>query len=74
MAMGLSPIMTAEIGKIIRQINALDVSIILVEQNAMLALTLARYGYVLETGSLVMQGQADELLRDEGVRKAYLGI
>jgi branched-chain amino acid transport system ATP-binding protein len=73
-SMGLSPIMTAEIGKIIRQINALGVSIVLVEQNAMLALTLARYGYVLETGSLVMEGQADELLRDEGVRKAYLGI
>jgi branched-chain amino acid transport system ATP-binding protein len=66
--------MTAEIGKIIKQINALDVSIILVEQNAMLALTLAQYGYVLETGSLVMQGDAQELLRDEGVKKAYLGI
>jgi branched-chain amino acid transport system ATP-binding protein len=73
-SMGLSPIMTAEIGKIIRQINALDVSIILVEQNAMLALTLARYGYVLETGSLVLQGPAADLLRDEGVRKAYLGM
>src|SRR6266403_813293 len=73
-SMGLSPIMTAEIGKIIQQINALDVSIILVEQNAMLALTLARYSYVLETGSLVLHGPADELLRDEGVRKAYLGI
>ncbi len=73
-SMGLSPIMTAEIGKIIRQINALDVSIILVEQNAMLALTLAQYGYVLETGSLVMEGKADELLRDEGVKRAYLGI
>ena len=73
-SMGLSPIMTAEIGRIIRQINALDVSIILVEQNAMLALTLAEYGYVLETGSLVMQGNAQELLRDEGVKKAYLGI
>jgi branched-chain amino acid transport system ATP-binding protein len=73
-SMGLSPIMTAEIGKVIRQINALDVSIILVEQNAMLALTLAQYGYVLETGTLVMQGKAEELLRDEGVRKAYLGI
>ncbi len=73
-SMGLSPIMTAEIGKIIRQINALDVSIILVEQNAMLALTLARYGYVLETGSLVMQGQAQELLQDQGVKKAYLGM
>jgi branched-chain amino acid transport system ATP-binding protein len=73
-SMGLSPIMTAEIGKIILQINALDVSIILVEQNAMLALTLAQYGYVLETGNLVMQGDAQELLRDEGVKKAYLGI
>jgi branched-chain amino acid transport system ATP-binding protein len=73
-SMGLSPIMTAEIGKIIRQINALDVSIILVEQNAMLALTLAQYGYVLETGSIVMHGKAMELLQDEGVKKAYLGI
>src|SRR5881409_1231051 len=73
-SMGLSPIMTAEIGKIIRQINALDVSIILVEQNAMLALTLAQYGYVLQTGTLVMQGKADELLRDEGVKNAYLGL
>ena len=73
-SMGLSPIMTAEIGKIIRQINALDVAIVLVEQNAMLALTLARYSYVLETGSLALHGSADDLLRDEGVRKAYLGI
>jgi branched-chain amino acid transport system ATP-binding protein len=73
-SMGLSPIMTAEIGKIIRQINARDVSIILVEQNALLALTLARYGYVLETGLVVMQGNAQDLLRDEGVKKAYLGI
>ena len=73
-SMGLSPIMTAEIGKIIRQINARGVSIILVEQNAMLALTLAGYGYVLETGRLVLQGPADDLLRNKGVRKAYLGI
>jgi branched-chain amino acid transport system ATP-binding protein len=73
-SMGLSPIMTAEIGKIIQQINTLDVSIILVEQNAMLALTLAQYGYVLETGSIVMHGKARELLQDEGVKKAYLGI
>jgi branched-chain amino acid transport system ATP-binding protein len=72
--MGLSPIMTAEIGKVIRQINAQDVSIILVEQNALLALTLARYGYVLETGLVVMQGNARELLRDEGVKKADRGI
>ena len=73
-SMGLSPIMTAEIGKIIRQISAGGVSIILVEQNAMLALTLAGYGYVLETGRLVLEGPAADLLRNEGVRKAYLGI
>jgi branched-chain amino acid transport system ATP-binding protein len=73
-SMGLSPIMTAEIGKIIRQINALHMSIILVEQNAMLALTLAQYGYVLETGTLVMHGKAQELLQNDGVKKAYLGI
>jgi branched-chain amino acid transport system ATP-binding protein len=73
-SMGLSPIMTAEIGKIIQQISALKVAIILVEQNAKLALTLARYGYVLETGSLALHGPAEDLLRDEGVRKAYLGI
>jgi branched-chain amino acid transport system ATP-binding protein len=73
-SMGLSPIMTAEVGKIIQQINSLEVSIILVEQNAMLALTLAQYGYVLQTGSLVMEGNARDLLRDEGVKKAYLGL
>jgi branched-chain amino acid transport system ATP-binding protein len=73
-SIGLSPIMTAEIGKIVQQINSLGVSIILVEQNAMLALTLAQYGYVLETGHLVMQGNAQELLQDEGVKKAYLGL
>jgi len=59
--------MTAEVGKIIRQINALDVSIILVEQNAMVALTLAQYGYVLQTGE---PGDAGQGLRifcaDEG--------
>src|SRR4029453_2095818 len=73
-SMGLSPIMTAEVGKIIRQINALAVPLTLVEQNGMLALPLAQYGYVLETGQLVMQGKAQDLLRDEGVKKAYLGL
>jgi branched-chain amino acid transport system ATP-binding protein len=73
-SMGLSPIMTAEIGRIIRHINALDVAIVLVEQNAMLALTVAQHGYVLETGRLVMQGKARDLLQDERVKKAYLGI
>jgi branched-chain amino acid transport system ATP-binding protein len=73
-SIGLSPLMTAEIGKIVQQINAMGVSVILVEQNAMLALTIAQRSYVLETGRIVMQGEAQELLQDEGVKKAYLGI
>lgn len=73
-SIGLSPILAAEIGKIVRQINALGVSIILVEQNAMLALTLGQRGYVLETGRIVMQGKAQDLLQDEGVKRAYLGL
>ena len=73
-SIGLSPILAAEIGKIVQQINALGVSIILVEQNAMLALTLGQRGYVLETGRIVMQGQAQDLLQDEGVKRAYLGL
>jgi len=73
-SIGLSPILTAEIGKIVRQINAMGVTTILVEQNAMLALTLGQRGYVLETGRIVMQGQAQELLQDDGIKKAYLGL
>jgi branched-chain amino acid transport system ATP-binding protein len=73
-SIGLSPIMTAEIGRIVQQINAMGVSVILVEQNAMLALTIAQRSYVLETGHIVMQGKAQDLLQDEGVKKAYLGL
>lgn len=73
-SIGLSPIMTAEIGTIVQQINTLGVSVILVEQNAMLALTIARRSYVLETGRIVMQGEARQLLQDEGVKQAYLGL
>jgi len=73
-SIGLSPIMTAEVGKIVQQINVMGVSIILVEQNAMLALTIAQRSYVLETGHIVMQGKAQDLLQDEGVKKAYLGL
>ena len=72
-SIGLSPIMTAEIGKIVQQINAMGVSVILVEQNAMLALTIAQRSYVLETGHIVMQGEAQALLQDEGVKKASTG-
>jgi len=73
-SIGLSPIMTAEIGKVVQRINAMGVSVILVEQNAVLALTIAQRSYVLETGRMVMQGKAQDLLQDEGVKKAYLGL
>lgn len=71
--LGLAPIMVQEITKIIADINQEGVSIILVEQNARLALSLAHKGYVLETGSIVLQGNSQELAHSEYVKKAYLG-
>lgn len=73
-SLGLSPLMTAEIGRIIREIHQRRVSIVLVEQNARLALTLGHYGYVLETGDIVLEGETATLLADERVKRAYLGI
>jgi branched-chain amino acid transport system ATP-binding protein len=70
---GLSPIMVKEIGKIVSDINQRGTSILLVEQNARLALKLAHRGYVLETGMIVMQGRAEDLLQGEIVKRAYLG-
>jgi branched-chain amino acid transport system ATP-binding protein len=71
---GLSPIMSKTIATIIRVINEKNVSILLVEQNANLALTIAETGYVLETGNIVLQGNASDLLRNEAVKSAYLGV
>ena len=73
-SLGLSPLMTAEIGRIIREINQHRVSIVLVEQNARLALTLGHYGYVLETGHIVLEGETSQLMADERVKHAYLGV
>ncbi|UCH07994.1 MAG: ABC transporter ATP-binding protein [Deltaproteobacteria bacterium] len=70
---GLAPIMVREIGKIAVEINQMGTSILLVEQNARLALRLSHRGYVLETGQLVLQGKSKDLLDDERVKKAYLG-
>lgn len=70
---GLSPIMVKEIGKIVSDINQRGTSILLVEQNARLALGLASRGYVLETGNIVLHGEAKELMHSEHVKKAYLG-
>jgi branched-chain amino acid transport system ATP-binding protein len=73
-SIGLSPIVVQEIGKIIREINKSGVSIIVVEQNAVLALDLAHKGYVLEVGRIVLEGDAKALARDDRVRTAYLGL
>ncbi len=73
-SMGLSPIMVSEVAKIVRDISAGGRTILLVEQNARLALALAQKGYVLETGKIVLSGPSKELLANEGVKKAYLGL
>ncbi len=72
-SMGLSPILVKEIFNIIKEVNESGVTILLVEQNAKMALSIADRAYVLETGKIVMQGQAKDLLEDESVKKAYLG-
>jgi len=72
-SIGLAPIIVQEIGKIAIEINKMGTSIILVEQNAKLALKLAHRGYVLETGSLVLEGTSEELMHDKRVKNAYLG-
>jgi branched-chain amino acid transport system ATP-binding protein len=70
---GLSPLMVREIGRIVSDINQIGTSVLLVEQNARLALRLAHRGYVLETGNIILQGMAKELIQNELVKKAYLG-
>jgi branched-chain amino acid transport system ATP-binding protein len=72
-SMGLSPVMVQEIAGIVRDIVARGVPVVLVEQNAELALRLARYAYVLETGSIALQGPAHELHDNAHVKRAYLG-
>jgi len=72
-SMGLSPVMVQEIARIVRDIVARGVPVVLVEQNAELALRLARYAYVLETGSIALQGPAHELHDNDHVKRAYLG-
>jgi len=72
-SMGLSPILVSEIFAIIREINREGTSILLVEQNAHKALSIAHYAYVLETGKLTQEGPGDELHENPKVREAYLG-
>jgi branched-chain amino acid transport system ATP-binding protein len=72
-SIGLSPIMVAEVAKIVTQINQMGVTIVLVEQNARMALRLAQTAYVLEVGKVALSGDAKVLAKDESVVKAYLG-
>jgi branched-chain amino acid transport system ATP-binding protein len=73
-SMGLSPLMVTEIGKVIKNINEdTGTTVLLVEQNSRLALKLATRAYVIETGSIVVEGSSEELMHSEHVRKAYLG-
>ena len=72
-SMGLSPIYVAEIFDIIKEISDSGTTVLLVEQNAKKALSIADRGYVLETGQIVLEGPASELLNNESVKKAYLG-
>ena len=73
-SLGLAPLAIQEIAKIIEAVNKNGVSVILVEQNAELALRLSHRGYVLETGRVALHGQAKELMDNDHVRRAYLGI
>ena len=72
-SMGLAPLMVAKIFDIVREVAARGVTILLVEQNARLALELAHRGYVMESGSITLSGEARTLLADPKVREAYLG-
>lgn len=72
-SLGLAPLVVAEVFEVIRTINQQGTTILLVEQNAMAALSVAHYAYVLETGKVLLEGTGEALLQDERVRKAYLG-
>jgi branched-chain amino acid transport system ATP-binding protein len=72
-SMGLSPLLVGEVFRLIRDINGEGMTVLLVEQNAKIALTLASRGYVLETGKITMSGDTDDLIDNEEVKRAYLG-
>jgi len=72
-SMGLAPILVEQIFGIVQEINAQGTTVLLVEQNALMALGIANRGYVLQTGEIVLADRGDVLLRNETVRKAYLG-
>lgn len=72
-SLGLAPLVVQDIFSIIKEINAGGMTVLLIEQNANMALQIAHHGYVLETGSITMSGTGKQLLQDDSVREAYLG-
>lgn len=72
-SMGLAPILVEQIFQTVQELNRAGVTILLVEQNALQALTIAHRGYVIQTGSIALQDQAQNLLKNDAVREAYLG-
>ena len=72
-SLGLAPLVVRDIFSIIEKVNAEGVTILLIEQNANMALKIADIGYVMETGQITLSGKGSDLINDEGVRKAYLG-
>jgi branched-chain amino acid transport system ATP-binding protein len=73
-SMGLAPLLVQQIFDVVKGLKALDVTVLLVEQNAFGALSIADRGYVMETGQIVMDGPAEDLIADPRIREAYLGI
>jgi len=73
-SLGLSPLLRQQLAEKIKEISESGTTVVLVEQNARLGLMLATYGYVLENGQMILQGKTSDLLNNEDVRKAYLGV
>lgn len=73
-SLGIAPLVVARIFEVIREINRRGTTILLVEQNASISLKTASRGYIMETGQLILEGKAGDLLQDEKVKKAYLGL
>jgi branched-chain amino acid transport system ATP-binding protein len=72
-SLGLAPILVEEVFSIIQEIHSQGVTLLLIEQNAHAALSIADYGYVMESGAIALEGKGQDLLYDEAVRRAYLG-
>lgn len=73
-SLGLAPLLVQEVRDIIVEINEQGTAVLLIEQNASMALSIAHHGYVMETGKMVMDGDPEKLLKDEDVKEFYLGL